>query len=88
MKTDVISALRKMEGEAPFDFIFMDPPYHAGAEFEVFDYLRSSSLVSEDTLIILEASLDTDFSFLDEMGYEIIKEKKYKTNRHIFVERR
>ena len=78
MKTDVISALRKMEGEAPFDFIFMDPPYHAGAEFEVFDYLRSSSLVSEDTLIILEASLDTDFSFLDEMGYEIIKEKKYK----------
>ena len=88
MKTDVISALRKMEGEAPFDFIFMDPPYHAGAEFEVFDYLRSSSLVSEDTLIILEASLDTDFSFLEEMGYEIIKAKKYKTNRHIFVERR
>lgn len=87
MKTDVLSALKRLEGDVPFDFIFMDPPYHAGAEYEVFAYLKNSSLVSADTLIILEASLDTDFGYLDEMGYEIIKEKKYKTNRHIFVER-
>lgn len=87
MKTDVLSALKRLEGDVPFDFISMDPPYHAGAEYEVFAYLKNSSLVSADTLIILEASLDTDFGYLDEMGYEIIKEKKYKTNRHIFVER-
>ena len=87
MKTDVLSALKRLEGDVPFDFIFTDPPYHAGAEYEVFAYLKNSSLVSADTLIILEASLDTDFGYLDEMGYEIIKEKKYKTNRHIFVER-
>lgn len=88
MKTDVISALRRLEGEPPFDLIFMDPPYHAGAEYQVFDYLRASSLLDENTLIILEASLDTDFSYMEEMGYNIIREKKYKTNRHIFVERR
>lgn len=88
MRTDVMSALKKLDGEAPFDMIFMDPPYHAGAEYQVFDYLQTSSLADTDTLIIVEAALDTDFSYLDEMGYDVIREKKYKTNRHIFVERR
>ena len=27
------------------------------------------------------------FSYLEEMGYEIIKEKKYKTNGHFFLRR-
>ena len=36
-------------------------------------------------LIIVEASLDTDFSYASELGYEIIKEKEYKTNKHVFL---
>ena len=87
MKTDVLTALKKLEGQPAFDFIFMDPPYQAGAEYAVFDYLRNSTLADERTLIIVEAALNTDFSYLEELGYDIIKEKKYKTNRHIFVER-
>ena len=46
-----------------------------------------SKLIHEDTLIIFEASLDTDISYLDDLGYELIKEKKYKTNKHVFVQR-
>lgn len=87
MKTDVLSALKKLEGEKAFDIIFLDPPYHAGAEYSVFDYLRDSSLADPDTVIILEASLDTDFSYLKALGFDVIREKKYKTNRHIFIER-
>ena len=37
--------------------IFMDPPYHIGAERGVFDFLKHSGLVNENTLIIVEASL-------------------------------
>lgn len=85
MQTDALSALARLEREEPFDYIFMDPPYQAQAEYPVLEYLRNSHVVNEDTTIIIEASLKTDFSYLEEMGYVLIKEKKYKTNKHLFV---
>ena len=77
-----------MEGKYRFDIIFMDPPYNHGLEKEVLAYLTTSSLVKEDTIIITEASLQTDFSDADTLGYEITKYKKYKTNAHIFLRRK
>ena len=56
-------------------------------ERRVLEYLTMSKLIHEDTLIIFEASLDTDISYLEDLGYELIKEKKYKTNKHVFVQR-
>ena len=44
-------------------------------------------LIYEDTVIIVEASLDTDFGYLQELGYSLIKEKRYKTNKHVFIEK-
>lgn len=88
MQTDVLAALRTLEGQYQFDIIFMDPPYHQQLEEQVLAYLQKSSLIKEDTLIIIEASLDTDFDYLDEMGYEVVKYKKYKTNAHMFVRRK
>ena len=41
--------------------------------------------MDEYTTIIVEASLETDFSYLEEMGYKVIKRKEYKTNVHMFV---
>ena len=64
-----------------------DPPYDKELERRVLEYLTMSKLIHEDTLIIFEASLDTDISYLDDLGYELIKEKKYKTNKHVFVQR-
>lgn len=87
MKMDVLRALKKLKGADPFDIVFLDPPYHIGAEYGVFDFLKDSGLVNKNTLIIVEASLDTDFSWMEALGFHVIKEKKYKTNRHIFVER-
>lgn len=85
--TDVISALRRMEGKEKFDYIFMDPPYDHLLEKQVLEYLQNSELMSEDALIIVEASLTTDMSYVDELGFSIVKEKIYKTNKHIFLER-
>ena len=32
------------------------------------------------------ASKETDFDYAEDLGYNIIKEKEYKTNKHVFLE--
>ncbi len=87
MQMDVMTALYKLEGEKQFDYIFMDPPYDQELEKQVLKYLAGSSLVYADTVIIVEASLNTDFSYIGELGFSLIKEKRYKTNKHVFLEK-
>ena len=82
---DVFAALNFMEGRKPFDCIFMDPPYDKELEKQVLSVLSTASFVNEDTLIVVEASLNTSFDYLEEYSFELIKDKIYKTNRHIFL---
>ena len=46
---------------------------------------QDSSILKEDTLIIVEASLDTSFDYLSELGFTLKKLKTYKTNVHAFI---
>lgn len=87
LATDVLTGLRKLEGSTPFDLVFMDPPYEKGLERKVLEYLEASTLITEDTLIIVEASLATDFSYLAKLGFHMVKCKKYKTNAHLFLQK-
>ena len=87
MQMDVMTALYKLEGEKQFDYIFMDPPYDQGLERQVVEYLTRSSLADEYTVIVIEASLETDFSWLEAAGFHAYKYKKYKTNQHVFIQR-
>ena len=84
---DALGALRVMEGDGPFDLIFLDPPYGRGMEREVLAYLEHSGLADEDTTIILETDLKEDTSWISGFGFTVSKEKRYKTNRHLFIER-
>lgn len=86
--SDVLGALRAMEGKYQFDLIFMDPPYRQNLEQEVLRYLSASSLLKEDTKIIAEVSLDTDFDYLESYGLTLLKCKNYKTNAHAFIGKR
>ena len=52
----------------------------------VLTYLAESSLLAEEGIIIVEASKETDFDYAEDLGYNIIKEKEYKTNKHVFLE--
>lgn len=85
LQSDVISAIRSMEGKYKFDVIFMDPPYKHEYEKEVLECLKDSSILKEDTLIVVEASLDTSFDYLSELGFTLKKLKTYKTNVHAFI---
>ena len=82
---EALAALRSLNGSDTFDYIFMDPPYGTAMEKEILEYLADSGLLNEDAVIIAEASKDTDFSYLPQLGFRMIKEKTYKTNKHIFV---
>lgn len=68
-----------------FDVVFMDPPYDNGLEKNVLELLAKSVIINNDTIVIVEASLDTNFDYLDGLGFEVYKEKLYKTNKHIFI---
>ena len=87
IKSDVGTAIGRLEGSGAFDIIFMDPPYDEGLEKETLRALRESSLADEETLIVVEASLKTDFDYLEKWGYEVVKDKRYKSNRHLFLRR-
>lgn len=85
---DVISGLKELEGkDMRFDFVFMDPPYNLDLEKKVLEYLKDSSLIDSETLLVAEASKETDFSWISSMGYRLVRCKEYKTNKHMFLRR-
>ena len=86
VEADVFRAIGRLEGEEAFDYIFLDPPYNQGLERRVLEELRGRSFVGPDTVIVIEASRQTPFGYLEEIGYRLIKRKEYKTNVHMFVE--
>ena len=89
MSKDVMTALRLLDDEKQtFDYIFMDPPYGKLLEKEAVLCLDDSSLCDEDTTIIIESDLDTDFSWVMDTGFGITREKIYKTNKHIFLQKK
>ena len=87
IETDVMFALEKLRSESEIDIIFMDPPYKDCLEEQVLLALSGMPYVSKYTTIVVEALLDTEFSYLESMGLEIYKVKQYKSNQHVFIRR-
>lgn len=86
LKQDALSALSGIR-EKEADIIFMDPPYGHDYERQALQVLKNIPYVTERTLIVIEAAADNDFSYLEETGYRLMKEKRYKTNKHIFCQK-
>lgn len=87
MHTDALTALKRLEGKYRFDYIFMDPPYNHELERQMLEYLTGSELIDKQSTIIIEASLETSFDYLESLGFVLEKNKIYKTNKHMFVYR-
>lgn len=84
LKQDAITALSFTIKEK-VDIVFCDAPYDKGYDRMVLEAGMNASCVTEDTLFIIEELKDTDFSYALSLGYDIIKEKIYKTNKHVFL---
>ena len=88
MPMDVMQALRRLEQAGqPFDIIFMDPPYQLNAEKEMLTAIADSKIADEDTQIIIEATLDREFSQDELVCFDVVRVKEYKTNKHIFLQK-
>ncbi|MBO5261230.1 MAG: 16S rRNA (guanine(966)-N(2))-methyltransferase RsmD [Coprococcus sp.] len=86
---DAVAAIDTLERQKEaFDIIFMDPPYGKLLEKNVLTRLAQSSVLDENTTVIVESDQSTDFDYLDSLGLEAYKVKTYKTNKHTFICRR
>ena len=72
-----------------FDFsceLLVTDAVSADLELEVLDALAGSDILTGDTVIIIEASKNTDISAYERNGaFLILRDKQYKTNRHVFL---
>lgn len=82
----VLKEMKKHKDSLSFDIVFMDPPYNKELEKSILEILSKSALIDSDTLIIVEADINTQFEYLDKFGYTLIKTKKYKSSKHVFIE--
>ena len=86
-KQDAVMALHSIKEEEA-DIIFFDPPYEGGQYERILQALSMQPYVTQYTMLIAEASLEEDFSFAEQFGFEITREKGYKNNKHVFLRKK
>lgn len=87
MNCTAMAAISMLQGRERFHVVFMDPPYGRGLEKELLKSPAFYQILEDKALIIIEADLDTYLSEGDVHGFSMLKEKIYKTNKHIFLEK-
>ncbi len=87
LKQDAVSTLR-FGIRQKLDILFADPPYDRGLDAAILTAAASSDAVTSDTLIIIEEKLERDFSFASALGFGVIREKCYKSNKHVFLQKK
>ena len=87
LRQDAVAALRQVH-EKEVDLVYLDPPYRSDLPRRILTALDGQSYITQDTCIVVETDYDSDFSFLEETGLEIYREKNYRGNRHLFIRSR
>ena len=84
LKQDAVAGVASVN-EKHVDIIYMDAPYKMGYEKNVLSQLSRMKYVDEETMIIIEADKKDDFSYTEDLGFEIVRRKEYKGNMHLFL---
>ena len=87
MNMTALSAVKTLSGKERFSVVFMDPPYGKDLEKQILREPSFISILEDNALVIVEESLDTAFAEDDYPGLKLLKEKLYKTNKHVFFEK-
>lgn len=87
LKSDVLNAIGNIH-EKEADIIYLDPPYESEVQKRALSLLAKAPYVTENTIIIVEAALATDFEYAEEMGLTVTRKKQYKTNMHVFLKKK
>ena len=85
LRRDVGDAIFELSGKGAFDVIFMDPPYGRGYVPDVLKAIGRAGLAGKDTLVVAEEDLSDELKEGDIiLGFELVRIKKYRSNRHLF----
>ena len=82
---DYRKALSRLRKSDPFDIIFLDPPYGSGCDADAVRIIEREGLLADDGMIIVEARLNDDYTDVIPASFTIVREKLYKTNKHVFL---
>lgn len=85
LSRDVQSGLMTIPAGTSFDLIFMDPPYRLHEEAAILQRIYDLRILKPDGQIIIETDRKRDLSDQMPDGFLILREKKYKTNQHVFA---
>lgn len=88
IQKQIPAALFQVRNEGPFDIIFMDPPYFVHNEEEVLKGIADNELLSDQGIVIIEMERDRDLTFIEDSGFTVRRVKQYKTNQHVFLEKK
>lgn len=88
IQKDAAAAILSLSREAPFDLIFLDAPYGDGNLKKALEALAKSPIAGNSTMIIAEEKKGADFSFAENLGFEMTRVKTYKTNEHVFLRKK
>ena len=67
-----------------YDIIFIDPPYESNLYEVALKVILKEKLLNDGGKIVIEMPVKKETDFIEELGFEIIKVKEYKSNKHIF----
>ena len=72
LRQDVFAALRGSIRDTA-DIIFLEPPYQQEYDRKVLELLRDAAFVTDDTLIVVEASATSSYDYVDTLGFVVEK---------------
>ncbi|MDO9811619.1 16S rRNA (guanine(966)-N(2))-methyltransferase RsmD [Glaesserella parasuis] len=74
IQTDTLQFLAQKNSEAPFDLVFVDPPFHQGFVPQVLTALEQNDWLAENALIYVETEKNHSPLVLPE-HWQVVKEK-------------
>ena len=87
LQKSALKILPLLQNEAPFDFVFLDPPYHKGHEEKVLAEFPWTTLLAEDGKICIESAHRKDGAFTPPPGLAISRHERYGDSQLSFYER-
>lgn len=86
LRMDVLSALQHVH-EKHVDIVYLDPPYESDIVRNCLALMQEMPMIDENTMIIAETSLDSDLDDVEDLGFVVVREKDYKSQRHLFYKK-
>ncbi len=86
LQYDYSKAINNLKNEQ-FDFIYLDPPFDKNLEISALKKIIEYDILSDSGTIICESSINTNLDSISEMGFKIVREKKYKYCKFTFLKK-